>query len=222
MKKNVMMFSTIIAMLLMLLMVESVWAEEPNFDNANEVWTDFETAHTYAEKTAELYHNFYGEDIIWAVYSLNNHQEVRTSFFQKWEFEEFQKLYNRVDVDFVQIGGFFKAISSDEVEHVQESFKKDTVTSALNCIMPVDSNPDVVRKNIEDRNLPIYWRVETTEWDATIYTVEVAIGKYEITNGDTLSSIAEKHNKTVDEILDWNRNITNPDVIYAGDFLVIK
>jgi len=43
---------------------------------------------------------------------------------------------------------------------------------------------------------------------------------YNIQKGDTLSKIAQRNNITVAELVDKN-NITNPDMIYAGDTLVV-
>lgn len=43
---------------------------------------------------------------------------------------------------------------------------------------------------------------------------------YNIQKGDTLSKIAQRNNITVAELVDKN-NITNPDMVYAGDTLVV-
>lgn len=40
-----------------------------------------------------------------------------------------------------------------------------------------------------------------------------------ISAGDTLSQIAQRHNTTVDALVSQNAQITNPDLIYAGDTL---
>jgi len=45
--------------------------------------------------------------------------------------------------------------------------------------------------------------------------------KYMIMPGDTLYSLAVKYNTTVDEILYYNPQITNPNMIYAGEYLCI-
>ena len=42
-----------------------------------------------------------------------------------------------------------------------------------------------------------------------------------IESGDTLSELAEEHGVTVDDLLDANPDITNADVIYAGDDITI-
>lgn len=45
---------------------------------------------------------------------------------------------------------------------------------------------------------------------------------YQIQKGEVLSRIAKKFNTTVAMIMAWNPKITNPDKIYAGDYLYIK
>lgn len=55
-----------------------------------------------------------------------------------------------------------------------------------------------------------------------MFTIEVAIGKYIIQPGDTLSDITLKFDKSLDELLEDNKNIQNPDMIYAYDYLVMK
>ena len=50
--------------------------------------------------------------------------------------------------------------------------------------------------------------------------VNVPAGTYEIQAGDTLSSIADRLGTTVSELVDAN-DIANPDLIFAGDVLVV-
>ena len=45
---------------------------------------------------------------------------------------------------------------------------------------------------------------------------------YQIKKGDKLGQIAKDHNTTVEKIMSWNPKITNPNMIYAGDYLYIK
>lgn len=45
--------------------------------------------------------------------------------------------------------------------------------------------------------------------------------EYYIQKGDTLPDIANKYNVSVDEILKYNPNIKNPQMIYEGDTLII-
>jgi LysM repeat protein len=42
---------------------------------------------------------------------------------------------------------------------------------------------------------------------------------YTIQKGDTLSQLAQTHNTTVDDLMEKNPNITDPDKIYAGEDL---
>jgi hypothetical protein len=45
---------------------------------------------------------------------------------------------------------------------------------------------------------------------------------YEIQSGDTLSEIAAAHNTSVEHLMDLNPDITDANMIYAGDDLVIQ
>ena len=67
---------------------------------------------------------------------------------------------------------------------------------------------------------PIYWHTEDIDSDK--FLLEVAVGKYEIKYGDCLSVIAERFNTSVEQLMADNQNIEDPDLIYAGDFLVVK
>jgi LysM repeat protein len=46
--------------------------------------------------------------------------------------------------------------------------------------------------------------------------MEKTVEFYVVKRGDTLSKIALMHHVTLDQILEWNPQITNPDIIYAG------
>ncbi len=45
---------------------------------------------------------------------------------------------------------------------------------------------------------------------------------YQIKKGDTLGKIAREFNTTVANILVWNPQIRNKNLIYAGDYLYIE
>ncbi|WP_037670015.1 peptidoglycan-binding protein [Streptomyces afghaniensis] len=46
--------------------------------------------------------------------------------------------------------------------------------------------------------------------------MEKTVEFYVVKRGDTLSKIAVMHRVTLDQILEWNPQITNPDLIYPG------
>ncbi len=206
-----------------MIMAGVVFAKETDQQYSNTEYK-FESAHNRAQKNAEQYNKFYGNDLVWAIFSMDNHQRVADRYFTKWEYEDFEKVYNKVDIDFVQVGSLFTATNTGEVEYVKKLFEDDPINSAVNFIVPIDMEDKAQElfERIVERQFPIYWRVEPTKTDETRYVVEVAIGKYQINKGDTLSQIAQDYNRTVDEILKWNKNIINPDKIFAGDYLVIK
>ena len=49
----------------------------------------------------------------------------------------------------------------------------------------------------------------------------IGAGEYHIQSGDTLSEIAEAHGTSVAHIMDLNPSITDPNVIYSGDDILI-
>lgn len=157
-----------------------------------------------------------GKRKVWAVSTLNNHQQLKFYIFDtSVEYEEMVNCFSE-DTDFVQIGGL---ISTTALKEIRKDFEKDPLKSALDtCVNGNDSLKERIYENIKSHNFPIYWEIKESE----ISTVEVAIGKYVIQKGDTLSEIATKYETTVENLLEWNSNIANPDLIYAGDYLVIK
>lgn len=158
----------------------------------------------------------------WAIRSLNNHQDLQFHiFYDKKPSEKYEKLINCIDesCDFVQIGGL---LDTSVLKDTKEAFESDPVEAALNAIIPIDAsaNKEKVYTELRSHNIPIYW--EITENSSDVFTLEVAIGKYVIQPGDTLSKIALNYQTTVEKLLEDNVNITNPDLIYAGDYIVIK
>ena len=107
------------------------------------------------------------------------------------------------------------------MEATKEAFEKNPRKAALDAIIPAsaDINKKELYKSFK-RNIPIYWNIK--EHNSGIATLEVAIGRYVIRNRDTLSEIAMRYETTVEEIMYDNENIKNPDLIYEGDYLVIK
>lgn len=72
---------------------------------------------------------------------------------------------------------------------------------------------DMVKPEVKPETKPV--KTEPTVDEATVYTV------IEVEAGDTLTSIAKEFNTTVDELVKLNK-ISNPNLIYVGQELVIK
>lgn len=53
-------------------------------------------------------------------------------------------------------------------------------------------------------------------------TVSIEATTYQIVEGDTLSEIAEKKWTTVEELVELNPQIADPNLIYCGDFIKLK
>lgn len=189
---------------------------------------------------AKLHFNATGEKITWAVCSLNHHTALQFYIFYDKGAEEYEELISRIDnsIDFIQFGTL-QDISL--LESTKVAFENDSLKATLNAIMPISSSnrdgeiwkqgngeniifhlkfdEEKLYEQIKTHNIPIYWDIK--ENDET-YSLEVAVGKYVIKTGDTLSEIALEHTITIERLLHKNSNITNPDLIYAGDYLIIK
>lgn len=58
--------------------------------------------------------------------------------------------------------------------------------------------------------------------DGKKFSIKLEPTVYHIKQGDTLTSIAKELKTTIDNLLELNPEITNPDLIYAGNTLRIK
>lgn len=169
---------------------------------------------------AEFHFKMTGEKIVWAICSLDNHKSLQYYIFYDKKAELYQELIKQIDesVDFIQFGSIQDI---DKLDNTRETFEEDNVKAALNVIVPVDNDSEKPYKAIKSHNIPVYWSIKESS-DLGIFTMEVAVGKYVINLGDSLSQIALRNHTTIERILEKNSNISNPDLIFAGDFLVIK
>lgn len=160
-----------------------------------------------------------GNKSIWAISSLNNHQNVQYHIFKNKDINGYKKMVNTIDedVDIIQIATL---MDKDLLDTVKKSFEKDATKAALQTILPVDIDYEKGYTDLKEAKIPIYWNIE--EGNTDVFVIEIAIGKYVIQPGDTLSQIALNYNTSVEKILENNRNIENPDLIYAYDYLTIK
>ncbi len=58
--------------------------------------------------------------------------------------------------------------------------------------------------------------------DRQYFSIKVEPTVYQIKRGDTLSKIAKRKGTTVDNLLELNPEITDPNLIYEGDTLKVK
>lgn len=179
-----------------------------------------EYVNEYVETFAKSYFTTTGEKLTWAVCSLCNHSKLQFYVFYDKKAEAYQELINQIDesVDFIQFGTLQ---DNALLDNTKEAFEDDSVKAALNAIIPIDNDSKKPYESIKKHNLPIYWNIKEDDMEE-VYTLEVAVCKYEIKEGDSLSKIAQQHRTTVKRILEKNSNILDSDMIYAGDYLVIK
>lgn len=154
---------------------------------------------------------------IWFIASESGHTEAEYYFSTDKAKEDLTWEYDWVvrnsKTDFVQVGTY---MDNRLKANLEEDFKTD----------PQKAVKDVLSSATEeftveiDSAQPIYWHTEDVNTDK--FLLEVAVGKYVIEPGDCLSVLAERFGTTVEQLMADNQNITNPDLIYAGDFLVVK
>ena len=154
---------------------------------------------------------------IWFIASENCHTEAEYHFSTDKEKKDLAWEYNWVEsdskTDFVQVGTY---MDNRLRANLEEAFKTDP-QKALKDVLSSAEEEFTVEINSAQ---PIYWHTEDVNTDK--FLLEVAVGKYVIEPGDCLSVLAERFGTTVEQLMADNQNITNPDLIYAGDFLVVK
>lgn len=179
-------------------------------------YKDFDDISEFLEAFAEKWFANTGKRIVWAICSLNNHKNVQFHIFYGDDEERYDELI-RSECDFIQVGGI-KDIAF--LQLAKEAIEEDEIKSALSAIASSSLLYDKEKcADIISNNIPVYFEINESE---KYFSLQVAIGKYEIKQGDTLSEIAVMYQTTVEELLRQNSNISNPDLIYAGDYLVIK
>lgn len=192
------------------------FAESLNFD-------DLDSMSDSLRNFAFDYYSNTGQQLVWAIYSLNNHQDLMCKILESPDtnsYNELVKAFDDYDVDFVQVGS---VLSDFSLEGAKYSFETDPIDAALTSLIPIFEAGDVKDEyysTLKENQIPIYWNI--TDDDSPVYCLEIAVGKYVIQKGDTLWDIANEHGTTVEHLLEVNSNITNPDVIYSGDYLVVN
>jgi len=154
---------------------------------------------------------------IWFIASENCHTEAEYHFSTDKEKKDLAWEYNWVEsdskTDFVQVGTY---MDNRLRANLEEAFKTDPQKALKDVLSSAEEEFTVEIDSAQ----PIYWHTEDVNTDK--FLLEVAVGKYVIEPGDCLSVLAERFGTTVEQLMADNQNITNPDLIYAGDFLVVK
>lgn len=154
---------------------------------------------------------------IWFIASENCHTEAEYHFSTDKEKKDLAWEYNWVEsdskTDFVQVGTY---MDNRLRANLEEAFKTDPQKAVKDVLSSAEEEFTVEIDSAQ----PIYWHTEDVNTDK--FLLEVAVGKYVIEPGDCLSVLAERFGTTVEQLMADNQNITNPDLIYAGDFLVVK
>lgn len=174
---------------------------------------------TFQEMEAEVKErlNEGHDNPIWFIASENCHTEAEFHFSTDKENEnlvwEYDWVSGNSNTDFVQVGTYMDNRLRSNLETAFQTDPQQAVKDFLASDkeeFSVETAPDK----------PIYWHTEDVNADK--FLLEVAVGKYVIQPGDCLSVLAECFNTSVEQLMADNQNIENPDLIYAGDFLVVK
>ena len=174
---------------------------------------------TFQEMEAEVQErlNEGPDNPIWFIASENCHTEAEYHFSTDKEKEDLSWEYDWVEsdseTDFVQVGTY---MDNRLRANLEESFKNNPQKAVKDVLSSAEEKFAVEI----DPAQPIYWHTEDVDSDK--FLLELAVGKYVIEPGDCLSVLAERFNTSVEQLLANNQNIENPDMIYAGDFLVVK
>lgn len=190
----------------------TIKASDGDYSTMGFAGTFYEMESKVRERLAEGH-----ENPIWFIASENCHTEGEYHFSTDKEKEDLSWEYDWVEsdseTDFVQVGTYMdnrlRANLEEAFQNDPQKAVKDVLSSAGEEFS-VEIAPDK----------PIYWHTEDV--DADKFLVEVAVGKYVIEPGDCLSVLAERFDTTVEQLMADNQNIVDPDLIYAGDFLVVK
>ena len=190
----------------------TIKASDGDYSTMGFAGTFYEMESKVRERLAEGH-----ENPIWFIVSEKSHTDAEYHFSTNKEKENLQWEFDWVEsdseTDFVQVGTY---MNNRLRANLEEAFQNDPqkavkdVLSSAGEEFSVEIAPDK----------PIYWHTEDV--DADKFLVEVAVGKYVIEPGDCLSVLAERFNTSVEQLMADNQNIVDPDLIYAGDFLVVK
>ena len=190
----------------------SVESKDGNYSTMGFGGTFYEMEQAVNERLSEGPNN-----PIWFIASENCHTEAEYHFSTDKEKEDLSWEYNWVEsdsqTDFVQVGTY---MDNRLRANLEEAFKTDPQKAVKDVLSSAEEKFAV---DIDSAQ-PIYWHTEDVNSDK--FLLEVAVGKYVIEPGDCLSVLAERFGTTVEQLMADNQNITNPDLIYAGDFLVVK
>ncbi len=190
----------------------TIKASDGDYSTMGFAGTFYEMESEVRERLAEGH-----ENPIWFIVSEKSHKDAEYHFSTNKEKENLQWEFDWVEsdseTDFVQVGTYMdnrlRANLEEAFQNDPQKAVKDVLSSAGEEFS-VEIAPDK----------PIYWHTE--EVNADKFLVEVAVGKYIIEPGDCLSVLAERFNTSVEKLMADNQNIVDPDLIYAGDFLVVK
>ena len=197
----------------------------------SKVYSQKDLSFHYLEKLLkEAAINENGSNPLWVITSLNNQQNYQFYYFPDKGLDEVETYYydtfwNNTDksIDFFQTGVI---MDSRNKESIKSSFEENALETAVNLLIADPEEAQQFYDSAQELNTrfniletPVYWNIE--DIDSENFILEVCIGKYKIQPGDCLSILAKRFGTTVEQLIENNPKITDPDLIYAGDTLAI-
>ena len=167
---------------------------------------------------------------LWVIVSMNDQHNSQFYYFPDKRLEEVETYYydtfwNNTDksIDFFQTGVI---MNFSNKESIKSSFEENPLETAVNLLIADPEEAQQFYASAQELNAqfnipetPVYWNIE--DIDSESFILEVCIGKYKIQSGDCLSVLAKRFGTTVEQLVEHNKKITDPDLIYAGDSLAI-
>lgn len=157
---------------------------------------------------------------ICTISSLDNHQNLKFQVFENGNEDAYNQIVSALDerTDFIQV---ITTLPSGILVSAREEFERNPKEAAANFLVPSNVDTKELKAVLAENNVPIYWNIEENI-ELGVGTIEIAIGKYIIQPGDTLSEIANAYETSVEQLLEDNQNIKDPNLIWAYDYLVIN
>ena len=211
---------TILVTIVLLVSAVPVYAEEASSDRIYQSIPESidsssdlkERSHWFSERLS----NRAGEDVVWCVASMNGQTQAISYLFENvYSYKPLNDLMAVESVDFVLVGTF---IPYEYAAKAELEFENPT-QAAINYLIPLTEMDKGYEETINDK--AIYWDIYQSD-NPEYCCLEIAIGAYQVQTGDTLEEIAKRYESSVEQILEDNPKIENPNLIYPNDIITIK
>ena len=212
--------TTVLVTIVLLVSAVPVCAEEASYDRIYQsIPESIDSSTDIKERSywfSERLLNRAEEDVVWCVASMNGQTQAISYLFENvYSYKPLNELMAIDSVDFVLVGGF---IPYEYAAKAELEFENPT-QAAINYLIPLTEMNEGYEDTINGK--AICWDIYQSG-DPEYCCLEIAIGAYQVQTGDTLTEIAKRYESSVEQILEDNPKIENPNLIYPNDILTIK